>query len=128
MLVTQVFFVDSAEKALYGLLFVLFYSMVLDMVLTAGKSRIQLQIITPEYEQVNRMILEKFDRGSTLFRTEGGYTRRESYMVQTVIGKRELFRLRQEVLALDPHAFIVVNQVSEVNGRGFTLEKIARGE
>ena len=128
VLVTQVFFVDSTEKILYGLLFVLLYSLVLDMVLTADKSRLQLQIITPCYEAVNRMILEKFDRGSTLFRTEGGYTRKESYMVQTVISKRELFRLREEVLRLDPSAFLVVNQVSEVNGRGFTLEKIARGE
>ncbi len=128
VLVTQVFFVDTREQALYGVLFVLLYSVVLDVVLTSGKSRIQLQIISREYEAVNRMILEKFDRGSTLYRTEGGFTRAESYAVQTIIGKRELFRLREEVLALDESAFIIVSQVSEVNGRGFTLGKIAGGE
>ena len=71
------------------------------------------------------MILQKFDRGSTLFLTEGGFTRTASYAVLTVIGKRELFRLREEVLAIDDSAFIVISQVSEVNGRGFTLEKIS---
>ena len=30
-----------------------------------------------------------------------------------------------EVLAIDDSAFIMISQVSEVNGRGFTLEKIA---
>ena len=125
VLVTQLFFVQSAEQVLYGILFVLCYSVLVDVVLTSGKSRIQLQIISPRYEEINRMILQKFDRGSTLYRTEGGFTRTASYAVQTIIGKRELFRLREEVLTIDSKAFIVISQVSEVNGRGFTLEKIA---
>ncbi len=125
VLVTQVFFVDTAEQALYGVLFVLFYSVVLDMVLTSGKSRIQLQVISKEYEAINRMILEKFDRGTTLYRTEGGFTRSDAYTIQTIVGKRELFRIREEILAVDQNAFIVVSQVAEVNGRGFTLGKIA---
>lgn len=125
VLVTQVLFVHSAEQVLYGILFVLCYSVLLDVVLTSGKSRIQLQIISREYEAINRMILETFDRGSTLYRTEGGFSRTASYAVQTIIGKRELFRLREEVLAIDQNAFIVVSQVSEVNGRGFTLEKLS---
>ena len=122
---TQVFFVDTADQALYGVLFVLLYSLILDMVLTSGKSRIQLQIISREYEAINRMILQTFDRGSTLYRTEGGFTRTASYAVQTIVDKRELFRLREQVLAIDSDAFIVVSQVAEVNGRGFTLGKIA---
>ena len=125
VLVTQLFFVDSAEQVLYGILFVLCYSVLVDVVLTSGKSRIQLQIISPQYETINHMILRQFDRGSTLYRTEGGFSRRESYAVQTIIGKRELFRLREAVLTIDQDAFIVISQVSEVNGRGFTLEKIA---
>lgn len=125
VLLTQVFFVDSPEQILYGILFVLCYSVLLDVVLTSGKSRIQLQIISPKYEEINQMILRKFDRGSTLYRTEGGFSRTASYAVQTIIGKRELFRLREEILLIDDKAFIVISQVSEVNGRGFTLEKIA---
>ena len=125
VLVTQLFFVDSAEQVLYGILFVLCYSVLVDVVLTSGKSRIQLQIISPQYEAINHMILRQFDRGSTLYRTEGGFSRRESFAVQTIIGKRELFRLREAVLTIDQDAFIVISQVSEVNGRGFTLEKIA---
>ena len=125
VLLTQVFFVDSPEQILYGVLFVLCYSVLLDVVLTSGKSRIQLQIISPRYEEINQMILRKFDRGSTLYRTEGGFSRTASYAVQTIIGKRELFRLREEILLIDDKAFIVISQVSEVNGRGFTLEKIA---
>ena len=77
------------------------------------------------YEAINRMILQTFDRGSTLYRTEGGFTRTASYAVQTIVDKRELFRLREQVLAIDSDAFIVVSQVAEVNGRGFTLGKIA---
>ena len=125
VLLTQVFFGRTSEQILYGILFVLCYSVLVDVVLTSGKSRIQLQIISPRYEDINHMILRKFDRGSTLYRTEGGFSRKESYAIQTIIDKRELFRLREDVLHIDDKAFIVISQVSEVNGRGFTLEKMA---
>lgn len=44
-------------------------------------------------------------------------------VVLTVISNRELPRLNQKVMELDPKAFMVINQVNEVRGRGFTLTK-----
>ena len=41
----------------------------------------------------------------------------------TVLSPRELPRLNSLVMELDPKAFLVVHQVSEVRGRGFTLKK-----
>ena len=40
-----------------------------------------------------------------------------------VLGTRELPRLSELVTEYDPKAFMVVNKVSEVRGRGFTLGK-----
>jgi uncharacterized membrane-anchored protein YitT (DUF2179 family) len=78
------------------------------------------------YEEINRMILTSMDKGSTLFSAKGGYTGEETWVVQTVIPKRSLFLMREKILAIDPKAFVVINPVSEVNGRGFTLNKNER--
>ena len=41
----------------------------------------------------------------------------------TVISGRELSKLNELVMGLDSNAFMIINQVSEVRGRGFTLHK-----
>ena len=92
-------------------------------VIARGKSMIQMEIISPEYEKINQTILTRFNRGTTLIHIEGGYKRGEAYEVQTVVRPRELFAIKMAVLEIDPTAFVVVGNVSEVNGRGFTLKK-----
>ena len=62
-------------------------------------------------------------RGVTLIHIEGGYSRGESYELQTVVTPREFFAIKQAVLEVDPSAFVIVGNVSEVSGRGFTIKK-----
>ena len=40
-----------------------------------------------------------------------------------VISGRELNRVQNEILALDPEAFMTINSVKEVKGRGFSFER-----
>lgn len=111
------------EQALYGILLVCVYSVVLEKLLVVGQSKVQLKIVSPRYEEINDVILHQFDRGTTLLEVEGGLTRRESYAVLTVVDQRQLFRLCRAVEAIDPEAFLIVGQVREVRGRGFTRAK-----
>ncbi|MCI8401585.1 MAG: YitT family protein [Lachnospiraceae bacterium] len=122
ILLLQMFFSNS-EQVLYGIVMVLIYTVVLDQMLVVGKSRVQVKIISPHYEEINRTIQQKLDRGVTLFEVEGGHTRTESYAVLTVLSKRELVSLNHLVADIDPGAFLIVSQVNEVRGRGFTLDK-----
>ena len=49
--------------------------------------------------------------------------RKESFAVLTVVSSRELSKVNDLVMEMDPNAFIIINQVREVHGRGFTLHK-----
>ena len=123
ILVSQMVF-SNREKLLYGILLVLIYTTVLDKVLLVGRSQTQVKIITRKWEEVNRIIQNTLDRGSTLLVAETGYMREECQVVLTVISNRELPRLNQLVMEVDPHAFLVVSRVNEVHGRGFTEQKV----
>lgn len=123
ILLLQMIFTDS-EKVLYGILLVCLYSMILEKYLVMGKSRVQIMIISKEYRQINEMILKQFDRGTTLFEVEGGYTRAEMFAVLTVVNRREVFQINEAIKLLDPEAFLVIGQVKEVRGHGFTSRKI----
>lgn len=122
ILVGQMLFRDR-EKILYGILLVMIYTTVMDKVLLNGKNQMQVKIISDKYEEINLEIQKKLDRGSTFFKTESGYLRKESMAIMTVVSNREMPKLNQLVLEIDPKAFMVITQVNEVMGRGFTLHK-----
>lgn len=122
LLLAQAVFTDS-EEVMYGILVVCITSVLLNKVLVMGKSKVQLLIFSPKYREINQMILGRFDRGTTLMKIEGGYTGKETSAVMTVISQRELFPINEEVKKVDPKAFVVIDQVKEVRGIGFTLGK-----
>lgn len=124
ILIIQMSFRDK-ERILYGILLVLIYSTLVDKVLLMGKTQMQVKVISDHYEEINKVIQEKLDRGSTFFKTESGYLRKDSFAIMTVVSSRELPKLNELVLEIDKQAFIVINQVNEVMGRGFTLHKQA---
>lgn len=122
ILIGQMLFRDQ-EKILYGILLVMIYTTVMDRVLLNGKTQMQVKIISDSYEEINLQIHQKLDRGSTFYKIESGYLRKESMAIMTVVSNREMPKLNQLVLEIDPKAFMVITQVNEVMGRGFTLHK-----
>lgn len=122
ILAGQMLFSD-VEQILYGLLFALVYTVLINKVILLGASKIQIQIFSQQYELLRQTITSTFDLGCTLVCVEGGYTRTPTFALQVIIPQRQLFRLKEYVLTTDPKAFIVISEVSEVRGRGYTLDK-----
>lgn len=123
ILMSQMLFANK-EQVLYGIILVLIYTTVLDKVLMFGESKTQVKIISEKYDQINSAILEQLDRGSTLLQAETGYKRVKQKMVLTVVSNREMSKLNTIVTDIDPHAFMIINKIGEVKGRGFSLEKL----
>ncbi len=122
ILLLQIVFTDK-EMVLYGILLVLAYTSVLNRVLLLGQAKMQVKIVTERYEEINQAIARDLDRGVTLFRSRTGHLKRDGYVVMSVVNNRELVQLNQLIQKIDPQAFIVIHQVNEVRGRGFTLKK-----
>lgn len=115
--------IRKREMVFYGILLVLIYTIVLDKVLVIGKSQIQVKIISSKFEQINNMIINKLDRGSTLIHGETGFMHNKYPIVLTVVNNRELTLLNNYVYQIDSDAFMIINKVNEVCGKGFSSEK-----
>lgn len=122
ILMGQMLFANK-EQVLYGILLVLIYTLVLDKVLLLGQSKTQVQIISEKYDAINQMVNSTLDRGSTLIHSETGYRKKDCKVVLTVVANRELSRLSDLVLSIDPKAFMIINRTYQVKGRGFTMDK-----
>ena len=114
---------SNVEQVLYGLVLVLLYTLTLNKALMLGTGQMQLKVVSKQYQAISQAIQKQMDRGTSLFHSQGGYDGKEGSTVLTVVDRRELSKLTELVTSIDPNAFMVVSQVNEVRGRGFTLPK-----
>lgn len=122
VLVLQAFF-SSSEQVLYGILNVFLSSMVVNYVTVMGQKKVQLFIISDKFEKIREELLTDMDLGVTLVHIETGYMREEQKAVLCITTARKLYGVNQAIQKLDPKAFISITNISEVRGRGFTLER-----
>lgn len=114
-----------AENTLYGILFVLLSAIALDKTMMIGTTQTEVKIMSSRSGEIRDAILKELDRGVTLLNAEGGYLHDKNQMIFSVISNRELFKLERIVHGIDPASFMVVTRVSEVRGRGFSMDKRA---
>lgn len=111
-------------QVFYGLAATALSSVVLNKVLAAGASLSQVVVVSDRYEEIRAAVLHNLDAGVTLLASEKGYTGQPSRLLLTVVPYRKLPAVRTCISRIDPEAFVIVSQVAEVGGRGFTLARL----
>lgn len=122
ILLGQMFF-HPLEDLLYGVLLILTISFTLNKVMLFGTSRTEVKIISEKAEEIRVGILSRVDRGLTVLHGEGGYLRRDTEVILSVVSNHELPKIENLARQIDPNCFIIVSQVTEVWGRGFSYGK-----
>ena len=110
------------EPALLGIVLTKIMTSTVDKKLV-GKPNLLVTIISNKYEEVNKMILSKINRGVTLIPAQGGYTLENKTQIQAVIDKQDLFLLKKQLREIDPNCFIYICDAHEVLGEGFKSVK-----
>ncbi len=122
ILLVQAFF-QPLEKVFYGIVLVIIYTVTLDKMLLMGTTKTEVRVVSDHATEICDAILKRMDRGVTLLSAKGGYLKEDTTVVLSVISNRELPRVERLIHEIDPESFIVVNRVSEVSGKGFTMSK-----
>lgn len=122
ILLAQAFF-QPLEKVFYGIVLVIIYTVTLDKMLLMGTTKTEVRVVSVHAQEICDAILKRMDRGVTLLSAKGGYLKEDTTVVLSVISNRELPRVERLIHEIDPESFIVVNRVSEVSGKGFTMNK-----
>ena len=108
------------SKALYTGLTVFVTNQVIDAVVYKfDYSKVAL-IISSEYEAIAREIGLKLDRGATFLHGEGSYSHTPTKVVLAAVKKQQVAELKELVTAIDPNAFIIVQEAHQVLGDGFS--------
>lgn len=111
------------REAMYTLLAVFVAAKVIDFIQQGAYSAKACFIISDSTSEIADAIMKEMDRGATLLKGQGSFTRTEREVLYCVVGRNELIRLKTLVEKIDPHAFVTVNDVQDVIGEGFTLDE-----
>ena len=122
IMLSQMFF-HTPEDLLYGVLLIIMISMALNKVLLLGTSRTEIKIVSQQATRIRDAILSEVDRGVTMLHGEGGFLRKDTEVILSVVSNHEMPRIERLAREIDPDCFMIVSQVTEVWGRGFSSGK-----
>lgn len=119
MIVTTSAIVFSVEEGLYALIGLFATSRTIDFVQVGLNTSKNVMIISEHVEEVRAAILNEIDRGVTVLEGSGGYTEQSRKVIMCVVQQNEFIKLTQTVKMIDPEAFVVAMNATEVLGKGF---------
>lgn len=119
ILLSSIFVFEDFEAALYGIIFLFFSSYAIDTIIYGRDKGKLVMIMSKKSEEIAREVLEIMDRGCTFLDSQGAYEREQSYVLMCAVRNHEYHTLQKIVHKVDPRAFMVISEASEILGEGF---------
>ena len=113
------FVVIDVEMGLYSLLGALMAPLIIDTSIENFNMSKYFIIVTTKPEEISSYITLTLERGATRWKAQGCYTGEDKTVIMCVMSKFQSRRLRTEVKRIDPQAFILVSNSSDIIGEGF---------
>ncbi|MCR4819294.1 MAG: YitT family protein [Fretibacterium sp.] len=109
----------SLEQVLFGVMLLYVESLTVDGVVRSFHRRTQALVISNHASEVADFILSELGHTATLIPARGAYRGVSIELLLVVLPRRQVPSLKRRIAALDPAAFVIFSDVSEVVGEGF---------
>lgn len=107
----------GVETAMYAILTYLSASKTIDFVVNGLEQYIGVTVISEKKDEIQQFVINEMKRGVTIYKGEGGYgDKKEIDILYTVVTKLEMGKLQTEIRQIDPDAFVVQQQISDIKG------------
>ena len=111
--------VFGLEAALYALILTFVAARVVDVVQGESSYGRAAIIISDKSPAIRSAVLLQLERGVTILEGRGGYTEAGREVLYCVVTRPEISILKRLIHDIDPKAFVVITEASEVLGEGF---------
>ena len=110
-------------KTIYGIFVIMICSLIVNKVLTYGHAQSKLLIFSHQYERIREELLFSQDIGLTYLKSETGYLRKEMMVIAAIAPYSKINAIKQSIYKIDPDAFVVIEDVHSVLGKGYTISR-----
>lgn len=109
----------NVELALWGFITIFIGSQIVDLILTGKPFAKVVYVVSDEADRIGRQISSQITRGTTLLKGQDVVANASRNILVVVVDPSQISRLRDLVRRMDPDAFMVVTEASEILGKGF---------
>ncbi|MRI70468.1 YitT family protein [Enterococcus casseliflavus] len=125
IVVSMNLFVFGFEEFLFAILSIVITSGVMTYIETGFNRKKSIMILSENHvNEIREAVFDKTARGATLLAAQGGYQQADKQVLLIVASDQEFMQIRQIIETIDPKGFVIVNNVSEVLGQGFSYHPI----
>ena len=127
IIITSILFLPGRAfgDMVYGYIMMAAYACVIDFVVVGDRGAVQLLVFSSKYKEIADYINTKMERGVTVLKAIGWYTKQEKDVLLLLMRRNEVPEVSKVIKELDEKAFMTVNSVGGVYGEGF--EEIKAG-
>ncbi len=112
----------NIENSLYALVAIFVSTKMMDLFLNGLDSAKLVYIISEKSEEIGNYITREVARGITVLHGKGFYSGIERDVLMVAIRPQQLFRIRSVIKEIDPKAFMIFSNATEVLGNGFKVD------
>ena len=110
----------SLEMAVLTFVSTYITAFITNKVVIGLKQRKSVFIISNHAEEIANLLMRYIGHGATYLYGQGAYTVQDKRIIYAVIKLTEIAKIKELVNKIDPGAFMIISDASEVVGRGFT--------
>jgi uncharacterized membrane-anchored protein YitT (DUF2179 family) len=114
----------SIDKIVYGLIFMVIYSVAADRVINNTRQSVQFQIISKKWQEIADNVIAEAHRGCTILDGTGWYTKDPVKILLVMCRKHESVNIFRIIKETDREAIITQSNVNGVYGFGFDELKV----
>ena len=120
IVVLGMFVIKNLVISLMGILSALVCAVVIDRVFLGGSRAFIANIVSERWDKINAVIIERFERTSTVLEGIGAYTGKSKKIIMVSFTMSEYSELLGIINQIDKNAFVTVHRAHEINGEGWT--------
>ncbi|NLI94850.1 MAG: YitT family protein [Erysipelotrichaceae bacterium] len=112
--------VDYIVIGIIGIITAFITGLAINFVFSGKSDMYDARIISKEWEKINVYIQDVMERGATITTVEGGYKFEQYRQINVVFSREQHASFIEAVAEIDSRAFIVISQLQNVYGEGFS--------
>lgn len=113
------FFMFGIETGMYSLFGLLIQSFLVDNIIESMNMSKYFNVVCSNPEPICQFIVKTLNRGATTIDAQGAFTGDKKYIIFTALNRHQALLLRNYIKEVEPGAFILISNTSEIIGKGF---------
>jgi uncharacterized membrane-anchored protein YitT (DUF2179 family) len=120
IIIIGVFAVGNLLLSLLGVLSAFICAITIDKLFLGESSAFIAHVVSDKYEEINKGVINKMDRTTTIVDAVGGYSGEGKKLVIVTFDMRQYPAFTQLISSIDKNAFVTVHRAHEISGEGWT--------